>query len=248
MPISPVSFNRAPRSGKILAWMVLSLAVIIGIVAIALDGGRMLDERRRVQAVADAAALAAGANLYTNYWTNHGLDPQATAQAAAVSSAAANGLPASAVTVHIPPQSGNYAGQAGYVEVIVQSNLTATFGKIFTSNDLPVPGRSVARGQPMKIGLILLRSTGGDAFLNKSVAFTLINSPLIVNSSDPAAFDQASFGVFLASRVDITGGWVNPGGAVILAPIRTGLTPVPDPLAFLPVPSAAGVAVRSAAP
>jgi hypothetical protein len=245
---APSGCRRTPRSGKILVLLVLSLSVIVGVVAIVLDGGRLQDERRSLQAAADAAALAAGADLYANYWTYQGLDTQGSAAAAASNSAAANGLPASAVTVNIPPASGSYAGQSGYVEVILQSKLKATFGKVFTSKDLPVVGRSVARGQPMKIGLILLRPTGADAFLNKSLAFTLINSSLIVNSSDPAAFDQAAFGVFLASRTDVTGGWVNPGGALVLGPIRTGVSPTPDPLEFLPIPSTSGVPVRSAAP
>jgi hypothetical protein len=236
------------RTGKVIAWLVLSMAVIIGIVALTLDGGRMLEERRRVQAAADAAALAAGANLYSNWWSYQGLDHGGTAAAAAVSSAGANGFPASAVTVNVPPQSGSYAGQAGYVEVLIRSDLTATFGRVFTQSDLPVVGRSVAKGQPMKIGLILLRQTGAGAFLNKALAFTLINSPLIINSSDAAAYDQAGFGVFLASRIDINGGYVNPGGALILGPIRTGIPPAPDPLAFLPVPDPTQYAVRSTAP
>ena len=243
-----LSRQKNRRSGNVLAILVLSLAVFFGILALVLDGGRMLDERRHVQAAADAAALAAGANLYTNYWTHRGLDPQQTAFAAALSSTLANGVPASAVTVNIPPQAGAFAGQAGYVEVIIHRNLSATFGQIFNGNPLPVVARSVARGLPMQLGLILLRPSGADAFLNKGVAFTLVNSPLIVNSTDSAAYDQASFGVFLASRTDLTGGYVNPGAALILGPIRTGLSPVPDPLAFLPIPSTSYVPIQSSSP
>ncbi len=244
----PPGLQKSRRSGKILIWVVLSLSVIIGIVAINLDGGRMLDQRRHIQAAADAAALAAGADLYANWWTNQGQDPKGTARTAALNAAAANGVPASAVTVNVPPASGTFAGQAGYVEVLVNSELPATFGKIFTRRDLPVCSRSVARGQPMKIGLILLRPTGSDSFLNKGLAFTLVNSPLIVNSSDPAAFDQASFGVILASQYEVTGGYINPGGALMLGPMRTGVSPTPDPLEFLPVPSTAGVPVVSSSP
>jgi hypothetical protein len=236
------------RRGHILPWLVLSLGIVIGIVAITLDGGRMLDERRHVQAAADAAALAAGADLYEHYWTNQGLDPQHTAKTAAQNAAAANGIPASAVTVNIPPLAGTFAGQAGYVEVSIQSELEATFGRIFTSQDLGAAGRSVARGEPMKIGLILLRPSGADAFLNKALAFTVVNNPLVVNSSDAAGYDEPTFGVTIAKRYDITGGYVNTGGALMLGPIRTGVRPAPDPLAFLPVPSTGGATIQSAAP
>ncbi|HBI44301.1 MAG TPA: hypothetical protein DDY78_15840 [Planctomycetales bacterium] len=239
---------RPSRPGKVLVWVVLSLAVIVGIVAINLDGGRLLEERRRVQAAADAAALAAGADLYENYWTNHGQDPAGTARAAAVKSAASNGLPAGAVAVNIPPRSGTFAGQAGYVEVIIRRDIGATFGRLFTNQDLPVVGRGVARGEPLKIGLILLAPSGAGAFLNKSLAFTMTNSPIIVNSSDPAAYDQPTFGVTIASRYDVTGGYNNSGGALLVGKMRTGVPPTPDPLAFLPIPSTAGAPVRSAAP
>lgn len=237
---------RDSRPGKVVAWVVLSLSVIIGMAALTLDGGRLLEERRRLQAAADAAGLAAAADLYANYWANRGKDPAGTARDAAVQCAAAYGLPASAVTVNVPPTAGAYAGQDGYVEVEVRTDLEATFGKLITSSDLTVRGRSVVRGQPMKIGLILMRASGADAFLNNSPAFTLVGTPLIVNSTDPAAFRQQSLGVFVASRSDLAGGYVNPGGALMLGRIRTNLRPVPDPLAFLPIPS--GGAVRSAVP
>jgi hypothetical protein len=134
------------------------------------------------------------------------------------------------------------------VEVSIHNDLQATFGRAITGQDLTVAGRSVARGQPMKIGLILLQSSGADAFLNKALAFTVINTPIIVNSTDAAAYDEPSFGVTIASRYDITGGYSNTGGALMLGRIRTGVRPTPDPLAFLPVPSTAGVPVQKNAP
>jgi hypothetical protein len=177
-----------------------------------------------------------------------GLDSKGTALTAAQNAAIANGYSASAVTVNVPPTSGAFAGVAGYVEVHIASSLTASFGKIFTSTDLPVNARSVARGLPMKLGLILLRPSGADAFLNNSVAFTMVNAPVIVDSRDSAAYRQQSFGVVVASRFDITGNYVNPGGAIILGRVRTGVRPTPDPLVFLPVPDAASMPVRSAIP
>lgn len=237
-----------PRRAAILVWAALSLAVIVGILAINLDGGRLLEERRNVQSAADAAALAGGATLYSNYWTYHGQDPTGAAAAAAVAAAVANGIPSGSVTVNIPPQSGIYAGTSGYVEVLIQNNLSGSFGAVFTNSPLPVAARSVARGLPMQIGMIMLRPSGADAFLNQSPVFTLINAPLIVNSTDAAAFDQASIGAVVASRFDITGGYTNPGGAIILGTINTGTSPVPDPLQFLPVPNASAATVQSTTP
>src|SRR5437870_5675271 len=104
------------RRGSVLVWVVVGLSVIVGVLAIGLDGGRMMDERRRAQTAADAAALAAAADLYANYVTNQGSDPSGTAAAAARSVASANGYTNdgvnSTVAVNIPPQSGAFTGKA----------------------------------------------------------------------------------------------------------------------------------------
>src|SRR2546423_3459624 len=97
------------RRGAIVPWLLLGAGVIIGVVALGTDGGRMLQERRRAQAAADAAALAAGADLYQNHWTYFGKDPGGTAHAAALKLAAPNGYANaglnSLVNVNIPPTS-----------------------------------------------------------------------------------------------------------------------------------------------
>src|SRR5271166_5538254 len=83
--------SSASRRGAVLAWLVASLGVVIAVVAIGMDGGRLMDGRRSARAAADAAALAAAADLYANYATNQGTDPLGTARQAALNSAAANG-------------------------------------------------------------------------------------------------------------------------------------------------------------
>src|SRR5437588_3461333 len=84
--------TRVPcRQGAVTVWMVVCLSVIIGIVALGMDGGRMMDERRRAQGAADAAALAGAGDLYLNYAQNGGKDSNGTALAAALASALANG-------------------------------------------------------------------------------------------------------------------------------------------------------------
>src|SRR5215831_13559570 len=114
---------RLSRRGTIAVLTAVCLTVILAALAIALDGGTLLAERRHAQAGADAAALAAACDLYDNYWINSGTDPSGTARASALDTARANGYENdgthSVVTVNLPPRSGDYAGQAAYVEVIV---------------------------------------------------------------------------------------------------------------------------------
>src|SRR5207253_2729993 len=156
------------RRGAIVPWLLLGAGVIIGVVALGTDGGRMLEERRRGQAAADAAALAAGADLYQNHWTYFGKDTGGSARAAALKLAAANG------------------------------------------------------------------------FVNKALALSVLGNPVMVNSTDATAYDQTGFGVVLATRFDLTGNYINPGGALILGTVRTGVPPTPDPLRNLPAPNLAG--------
>ncbi len=50
-------------SGQTLIWFALSLVVLLGIAALAIDVGRLYGERRRMQNAADAAALAGAHEL-----------------------------------------------------------------------------------------------------------------------------------------------------------------------------------------
>jgi Putative Flp pilus-assembly TadE/G-like len=236
------------RPGGVSVWLVLGLTGILGVLALGMDGGRMQEERRRAQATADAAALAAAADLYENWWTYHGKDHSSSAQNAALKAAAANGYAndgtTSVVTVNTPPATGTFAGQAEYVEVIAEYRLGTTFGRIFTNKDLPVEARAVARGRPAKIGLLLLSPAAGNAFLNKSLAFAVLGNPIIVNSTDNQALNQAGLGLLVASRYDITGNFVNSGG-IILGKMNTGVRPTADPLRKLPAPNVAASPVQS---
>jgi hypothetical protein len=234
------------RAGSVTPWLWMSLFAIVGIVALGMDGGRMYEERRRVQAAADAAALAAAVQNYNNFFSSG-----TSANAAALSTAASNGYTNdgvnSIVTVNSPPTSGAYAGNSACTEVIIQSNLRATFGAIFTGKPLPVTARSVGRGQPKNIGIMALNGSGAGTFTTTGIgAFVVLNAPIYVNSSDPAAFNQAGIGPITASSFRIAGGYVNSSGGLIWGPMYTGVPPSPDPLANYPTPNPASYAVQSA--
>src|SRR5438045_1438289 len=84
--------GRRKRAGKVIALLALSLTGVVGYVAIAADGGLMLEHRRQVQGAADVASLAAAIDLYTNFRQNQGLDPGGTAAARAREAATAQGF------------------------------------------------------------------------------------------------------------------------------------------------------------
>jgi hypothetical protein len=221
------------------------LFLILGVVALGMDGGRMAEERRRAQATADAAALAAGIENYQKTFLST-LRPADAALSAAAANGYTNDGVDSIVTVNIPPKTGAFAGQANYIEVITQRNLRGSFGAIFTNQPLAVKARAVARGRMLKIGVMALSPNAADAFVNNGVGtFAVLGASIYVNSTDASAFHLKGIGPVIADSYQIAGGFVNSSGALVLGKMRTGVDPNPDPLATFPLPNVGAMAVKS---
>jgi hypothetical protein len=240
------------RPGAVAVWLVVCLSVIIGIVALGMDGGRMMEERRRARAAADAAALAAATDLYQNYAQNQGTDPSGTAQAAALASAQANGYAsdgsASVVTINIPPKGGPFAGQAEYVEVIIQANLPAGFSAIFTANPLQVEARAVAHGAPARIGLMLLQPAGSDSLaVSGNAKVQVVGAPVVANSANPLAYDLTGNATVSAAYHDIAG-TLAATGSNLIGPVNMNMPPTADPLRALTAPDPTAYPVQAASP
>jgi hypothetical protein len=244
-------FNPSPRRGAVTIFVTICLVVLLSIVALAIDGGTLLNERRHAQATADAAALAGAADLFANYWTNSGADPSGSAKKSALTTAADNGYNndgvTSVVTVNIPPTSGDYIGKAGYVEVIVQYNQGRSFSNIFSSGTMPVRARAVALGAPIAadVGILVLDPTGKGALgTNGSGTTTVSGTPVVVDSNSPTAAIGAGGGTLVAPEFDITGGFTTTGGASFSGTMNLGRRPMPDPLSWLPVPNPSTMTVQ----
>jgi hypothetical protein len=250
-----------PRRGAVMPLTVLSLALLIGVVAIVIDGGTLMEDRRHVQAAADAAALAAAADLFANYSTNQGLDPSGTAQTSALSNAAANGFSndgvQSIVTVNLSPknyQGGPNAGKPlppGYAEVIIQYNAGRTFSNVFGSGAIPVRARAVARGQwvPNSNGVLLLNAHASGALYSSSGGLT-VTGGLVVNSSSSTAV-QFSGGPVIASSFYFNQSSGPLSGLSLLlglgssSPTINYGPPVPDPLRYLAAPDPVALGLPS---
>jgi hypothetical protein len=242
------------RRGTIAVLVAVCLTLLIGIVAIALEGGLLQDSRRHVQAAADAAALAAAIDLYNHYPVNGGTDPSGTAQQTAVSTATANGFKNGdgddTVVVNIPPQSGPFANQAGYAEVIITYNQPRYFSNIFGSGSLPVKARAVARGcwVPFNNGVIVLHPTAAGALsANGNGDVRVQNASIIVdsNSSQAASTVGNAYVADPNKPIDITG--TGPGySGTFVGTVYTAQPPVPDPLAYLPAPDPSTMPVQTA--
>ena len=210
--------------------------------ALTLDGGSLMAERRRAQAVADAAATAAACDLTYQYGFNLGLDPQGTAAAGALAAAAADGYAndgtTSNVAIHIPPQSGPFAGLAGYAEAVVSYNQPRSFAAIFGSGAISVSARAVARGQWQPTAVAFLATEPVlPAALTVALAgrLAVVNGAADINSSSFLSFALALNGQVSAPTFNLAGSGLSLLGGMSGA-INYGVDPTPDPLAYLSPP------------
>ncbi|OYP33173.1 pilus assembly protein TadG-related protein [Rhodopirellula sp. MGV] len=109
------------RPGKIAAMVVICLPVLVAMAAIVMDGGLGMGEHLNLQHAADSASTAAAASLHA------GNDPGVARDTAYDMVANGQGMDDANVIVNIPPQSGQYAGQDGYVEVLADEEYNSIF-------------------------------------------------------------------------------------------------------------------------
>jgi carbon monoxide dehydrogenase subunit G len=242
-----------PRRGTVAVLAALCLIGVLGFAALSLDGALLHQDRRAAQAGADSAALAAAGNLFANWRTNKGLDVGGGAAKEALAAAAANGFSndgiTSTVTVNIPPLSGTFVGQAGYVEVIVQQFQQRAFSSIWGSSAVSVQARAVARGMwtAGDIGILVLDPSSSGSLVSNGGSSVTTNSKIIVDSNSPSATVVTGGGSLTAPEFDITGvpGTSTSGGGSINGTILDGQVPTPDPLAYLPEPDPSTMTVQS---
>jgi hypothetical protein len=217
---------RVRRSGKVAPFVAVCLVGLFSVTAIALDGSLLLADRRQAQSTADAAALAAAIDLFDNWNTNQGSDPNGTAASSAQNTVQDNfptgtsltvkknmappytSLTGDTVVINIPPQSGPNAGQSGYAEVIVIKSQQRFFSSIFGSGNLSASARAVAKGSqaPPGIAILVLGPKSSNTMaLTATGNVNASGGTIVVDSSDPAALSLSAAGDVTAGQVRLTG-------------------------------------------
>lgn len=234
----------------------LSLALLLGVVALAIDGGTLIEARRHVQGAADAAALAGAADLYANYLSLQGIDVNGTAAASALAAASANGFAndgtQSIVTINTATQtyqSGPNAGQTippGYIEVVIQYNANHLFSGVFGPGSTPVRARAVARGRCTPLatnGLLALSLNVSDALNVTGSAGLAVSGSAQVNSNNSQALNLQGSGGLTATQLTVNSDAASNGllGSLLSllggsVPSIVSSPPVADPLRYLSPP------------
>lgn len=240
------------RRGNMIVLIAVGLVAILGLVAISVDGGAMLSERRQAQAVADAAALAAASDLYDNYWINSGDDPNGTAAASAFKVAADNGYTNDKVTskveVFLPPKTGPYTGKRGYVEVVVEYYYPRAFSTIFSTEPVTIRARAVALGMPVAadVGILVLDPHKKGAFNAQGGGGAIVEgTPIVVNSDSAEAAIAGGGGAVKAPTFWVTGETDTTGNGSFDGKIYEHRPGLADPLAYLPPPDPKTMTIQS---
>jgi Flp pilus assembly protein TadG len=240
------------RRGNALAVLGICMVPLLGVMAIVLDGGLLMAERRHAQAVADASALAAAYSIYNNYATDKGLDPNGTAAKAARSIASLNGYTndgvTSTVTVNIPPLTGSFKGKSGYIEVNVQYNQPRAFSAMWSNGTMSVTARSVARGisTPASPAILLLDPTMSKAFnATGNGDVTVTGGSIVVDSNNAQAGVLTGNGNVSAPNINFDGSYSTSGKGQFLGTVKTNVAPTPDPLSTLSAPNPTAMTVQS---
>jgi hypothetical protein len=243
------------RRGTALAVLAILLIPIIGVLALALDGGLLMQERQHAQAVADAAAQAAAITLYQNSGqiSTSTPDPGGQAKKVTLAIASANGYTndgtISTVTVNIPPASGLFNKQLDYAEVLVQHNQARAFSAIWGNGSMSVQARSVARGLggTANPAILLLDPTMAKALNGTGNGnVTVTGGSIVVDSNNAQAGVLTSNGSISAPNINFYGGDATTGKGQFLGTVKTGVAPTADPLSSLPVPDPTTMTTRSA--
>ena len=245
--------DRTRRPGNVVVVVAVSLTTLMGFVALSLDGGLLLDQRRKVQSTGDAAALAAAGKLYYNFNYDSGYDPVGTAKQAALDTASVNGFQNGVnctVTVNIPPLSGPFKNVPGHVEVLIGYDQPRFFSRVMGSGGVAVGSRSVARGKKttFKDAILILDPTSrGSLNSGGNGTISVSGAPIQVNSTNSEAAIANGGGIISAPEIDIAGapGISTPGGGTITGIVVPNAPQIPDPFRLLPPPDPSTMTIQS---
>ena len=219
--------------GFILVLFTVLLSVMLLFAALALDGGLLYHQRRRVQIGADAAAMGGAFEILKG-------NP-ALIDGAAKNDAALNGfddLDANVtVTVHHPPISGGWAGNNQFVEVIVRKDAWMTFSRALFGQTAAVAARAVAGAVETYDGCVLvMHPTARDALKINGNGELTANCGIMVNSTDDNAIDTTANACLQSQKWIGTAGHAGIGGECVKPKPVSYALPMDDPLADLPEP------------
>ena len=230
--------RRSSERGQVLVLVVLGLVVLIGITALAVDGGNVLLDKREAQNAADSAALASAlARIRGENFV------QKAYEVAKINGYSNDGV-SSSVQVFSPPISGEHVGDIEYIQVIITSNVDTYFAGVIGRNKITNKVSAISRTSTPEItellkgyAVISLAPTGDcdnkkSFWVHGEQTLDITGGGIFINSDHPecALITQGSGSIRIRDNSQI----VVVGGASIQKPEK--LTPYPPKTGGVPIP------------
>lgn len=239
----PFTIQSQFERGQALIIIVFSILGLMGMSALAIDGGRAFLDRRRAESAASAAALTGAiTRIEGGDW-----------RAAALATAKANGYNNDGLTntveLNTPPLDGPFSGNAEYIEVIITSKLDTYFGPVIGFPLITNVVNAVSQSKPAEYGPMFegyaLVSLAPHSKCDKHISFwihgeatiNLEGGGLFVNSDNPDCafiqFGSGSVRVKDNSPITVVGGeQIQKTKLITPYPIQTGAIPISYPPAI----------------
>ena len=239
--------QRRAEKGQVIVIIALSIIVIIGMTALAIDGSRYYADRRSSQAAADSAALA-GAGAAAEYIKNYspgafycgsalGAEASTKAILAAINNAAKDGVTLSAdpgAQSHVDVTCDN-DGFRRYLDIHVQvtSATELAFGKVITNQDLVGQVEAVTRVYPQEnlafgnaIASLSDNCDDGGIYLDGGSEITIYDGGVFSNS---CLSGKGNISLVVSDAViQHVGEYINAGGAYFDPEPVTATQPLPE--------------------
>lgn len=223
---------RVEESGQIAVLTALSMTVIFGFMALAIDVGLMFNVKRKLQNGVDAAATSAAIDYMFN-------KSKTTATAAANDAIVANRISGATVAVNFHPNiKSPYHNSNDYVEVIASVPDPTFFMGFFNKKFVTISAKAVAGmpGQGNACVIVLNPHASGAMQLQGSFDVSADKCGVVVDSdaSDALQFTGGA-GTLEAGYVSVVGGAGGQTSDSNPAPV-TGAAPVTNPFPDLKGP------------
>jgi Putative Flp pilus-assembly TadE/G-like len=216
--------------GQVLVITLLSMTVLLGFMALAVDVGVLFRAKRNMQIAADAAAMAAATQLF--YGPSTSTDLNNAGYLAAKNNGVDQANTANTVLINNPPADGPNTGCGSCVEARVGTPNPTIFLKLFGVGSVSVGARAVAGAPGAGEACVFLlgqKSPSPALDLQGNASMTVNNCGVYVNSTSSTAVHDNGNVHFTAGFLDIVG---NDTAASSLDPghVYTGVPPGSPPI------------------
>jgi hypothetical protein len=223
----------ARNRGFVLVIMMASTVMLLSLVGLAIDTGRLHLVKSRMQTAADAASLGA----VQARKADGAADVTAVARSNATWNGFTHGQNAVTVTVNNPPATGYYTGDANAVEVVIHQSVDTMFMVVAGFRTMEVTARSVSRRGASPNCVYALDSSASNAVSASGGATVQVSCGVVVDSSSNTAVNVSGGARITASSVSVVGNYSVSGGGVLSPTPVIHASPEADPFAAMAAPS-----------